>query len=213
MATRRRHLPLIIACMTVAGVGGGAFALIRSFINSAPAPKQQVVQEIHLIRPPPPPPDQPPPPPPPEQEKVQVPDPQQQPDPTPSTQLPPSENLGLDADGGAGGDAFGLVGNRGGRDITASGGSAFAWYASLLKDQILNVLNNDQHVRSGQYRVSLRVWVNDDGSVKQVQITRGSGSADRDRAIEADLQQIKHLSQAPPPGMPNVVSLEVRAQS
>jgi protein TonB len=209
---KRKYLPLIIACLTVTTVGGGAFALIRSFVNSAGPPPKQVVQEIHIIRPPPPPPDEPPPPPPPEQEKVDVPDPRQQPDPTPSQEPPPSANLGLDAEGGAGSDAFGLVGNKGGRDITASGGSAFAWYAGLLKDQIQSVLNGDEHVRSGQFRVSLRVWMGDDGTVRRVEILHGSGNADKDRAIEADLQQIKRLAQAPPAGMPDVINLEVRAQ-
>jgi protein TonB len=212
MAKKRTHLPLIIACLTVTSVGGGAFALIRSFVNSAPTAPKQVVQEIHIIRPPPPPPDVPPPPPPPDQEKVNIPDPQQQPDPTPSKEPPPSANLGLDAEGGAGSDAFGLVGNKGGRDITATGGSAFAWYAGLLKDQIQSLLNGDEHVRSGQFRVALRVWVSEDGSVRRVEIMRGSGSAERDKAIEADLQQMKRLSQAPPAGMPDVINLEVRAQ-
>ena len=153
-----------------------------------------------------------PPPPPPPPDKQDIPDPQQQPDPTPSKEPAPSQNLGLDTEGGAGGDAFGLVGNKGGRDITATGGSAFAWYAGLLKDQIQSLLNGDEHVRSGQFRVSLRVWVAEDGSVRRVEIMHGSGSADRDRAIETDLQQLKRLSQAPPAGMPDVISLEVRAQ-
>jgi len=211
MGKKRKYLPLIIACLTIAGVGGGAFALIRSIVGGASSPPKQVVQEIHIIRPPPPPPDQPPPPPPPP-DKQDIPDPQQQPDPTPSKEPAPSQNLGLDTEGGAGGDAFGLVGNKGGRDITATGGSAFAWYAGLLKDQIQSLLNGDEHVRSGQFRVSLRVWVAEDGSVRRVEIMHGSGSADRDRAIETDLQQLKRLSQAPPAGMPDVISLEVRAQ-
>jgi protein TonB len=212
MSKRRNHLPLVITCLAgVSALGGGAFALIRIVKSAAPPPKQ-VVQEIHLIRPPPPPPDVPPPPPPPPQEKVDIPDPQQQPDPTPSNEPPPAANLGLDAEGGAGGDAFGLVGNKGGRDITAVGGSAVAWYAGLLRDQIRDVLNGDGHIRNGAYRVSLRVWVSVDGTVQRVEIVHGSGNADRDHAIEADLQQIKRMPQAPPAGMPDAISLEVRAQ-
>jgi protein TonB len=212
MKRKRRYIQLILICATFLMVGVGGFALVRNIVSNAPPPPKQVVQEIHLIRPPPPPPDQPPPPPPPEQEKVNIPDPQQQPDPTPSNQPPPSANLGLDAEGGAGGDAFGLVGNKGGREITASGGSAFSWYAGLLKDQVLNLLNSDKQVRTGAYRVLLRAWVSQDGTVQKFEILRGSGSAERDRAIQTDLQQIKHMSQARPAGMPDVISLEVRAQ-
>jgi protein TonB len=212
MKRKRHYLPLILVCGTLGGAGLGAYALVRHIVSTAAPPPKQVVQEIHLIRPPPPPPDQPPPPPPPEQ-KVSIPDAQQQPDPTPSDQPPPAANLGLDAEGGAGGDAFGLVGNKGGREITASGGSAFAWYAGLLKDQVQNLLNGDKQVRNGPFRVLLRAWVSQDGTVQKMEILRGSGNVERDRAIEADLLQIKHMSQARPAGMPDVISLEVRAQS
>src|SRR5579862_3247431 len=168
MAPRRKHLPLIIACLTVSGVGGGAFALIRSFINSAPAPTKQVVQEIHIIRPPPPPPDQPPPPPPPEEEKVNIPDPQQEPDPTPSNEPPPSDQLGLDAEGTAGSDEFGLAGHKGGRDLLGTGGSAFAWYGGLIKNEILDRLGSEPKVRKGAYSAIVQVWVRSDGTIERV---------------------------------------------
>jgi periplasmic protein TonB len=136
----------------------------------------------------------------------------QKPDPTPSKDPPPSQQLGLDTEGAAGGDAFGLVGNKGGRDITAAGGSAFAWYAGLLKDAILDQLNEDRKVRSGNYRVTVRAWVRTDGSVDRMEIVRGSGDATRDRAIESDLEHVKRLPQARPTGMPDVISFEVVAR-
>lgn len=215
MATRRKrrhYTPAILVGLVVVGVGGGAVALVSSFLNSAPTPPPKIVEQIQLIRPPPPPPDQPPPPPPPPEEKVDVPQPEKQPDPTPSNEPPPSTQLGLDAEGGAGSDAFGLIGNKGGRDITASGGSAYAWYAGLLKDEILNELNDDQKVRSGKYRLTLRAWLRQDGSIARVKILQGSGDPDRDREIEADLAHIKRLPQSPPSGMPDVVSFEVMAR-
>lgn len=207
----RVSMYIVSGCVGVVGLGG--FALVHSFVSSAAPPSKPVVQQIQLIRPPPPPPETPPPPPPPPDEKVAVQDPQQKPDPTPSNDPPPSPNLGLDQEGGAGGDAFGLVGNKGGRDITATGGSAFAWYAGLLKDQILSELNQDKNVRSGNYRLSLRAWLGDDGSIKRMEILRGSGDAERDRAIEGDLQRVKRVSQARPTGMPDVISFEVVARS
>lgn len=209
---KRRNLPMIIVGATMLCVALGVYLLIRNLVTSKPPPPKQVVQEIHLIRPPPPPPDTPPPPPPPPEEKIDIPEPQQQPDPTPSNEPPPSANLGLDTEGGAGGDAFGLVGNKGGREITATGGSAFTWYANQLKDAILSQLTEDKRVRNGNYRVTVRAWVNDDGSVRRVEIVHGSGDADRDRAIESDLQNVKRLPQARPVGMPDVISLEVVAR-
>src|SRR5215470_17633794 len=124
---RRRYLVVIALGLVVSGLGAGAVALVRGFLNSAPPQNKKVVQEIHIIRPPPPPPDVPPPPPPPPEEKVNIPDPQHQPDPTPSNDPPPGEQLALGSEGSAGGDAFGRLGKNGGRELLASGGNVYSW--------------------------------------------------------------------------------------
>jgi periplasmic protein TonB len=204
---RRRYIPAVLIGASVTLIGAGTFAMVRSFLNSPPAPAKMVVQQIQLIRPPPPPPDLPPPPPPPPEEKVNVPQPK--PDPTPSNEPPPSEHLGLDEAGGAGGDAFGLVGNKGGRDILGMGGSAFVWYAGLLKDRILDQLNADKAARQGQYSLLVRVWVRGDGSIDHVRIVEGSGDVGRDQAIEAALARLPRLSQGPPADMPEPISLKI----
>jgi protein TonB len=135
--------------------------------------------------------------------------PQPKPDPTPSNEPPPSEQLGLDANGGAGSDAFGLLGNKGGRDLLASGGSAFVWYAGLLKDRILDQLNGDQRAHRGEYSLMVRVWVRGDGSIDHVSIVQGSGDRERDQAIEAALSRLPRLSQGPPADMPEPISLRI----
>jgi protein TonB len=206
---KHRYLPIALLGLGVLTIGAGTFALVRSFLSGGPGQSQKVVQEIHLIRPPPPPPDLPPPPPPPE-EKLVTPEPQQPPDPTPSNEPPPSEHLGLDAEGSAGGDAFGLMGNKGGRDLIGSGGgSAFVWYSGLLKNEIMDQLSAEKRARSGQYTVSLRVWVRGDGSIERVSIVQGSGDRERDHAIEVALSRITRLSQAPPANMPEPISLRI----
>lgn len=204
-----RFLPLILGAVAVTTLGVGAIALMRNFLQSTPGQPKQVTQQIQLIRPPPPPPDLPPPPPPPPEEKVDVPDPPQKPDPTPSDEPPPGEQLGLDAEGSAGGDEFGLAARKGGRDLLASGGSAYAWYAGLLKSQILDQLNSEQHARLGNYSVVVRVWIRSDGTVDRVRIAQSSGSRERDQAIETALSRISRLPQAPPADMPEPVSLRI----
>lgn len=203
----RRRLPVVLLGLCISLIGAGTVAMVRSFLNSAPAPSKPVVQEIHLIRPPPPPPDLPPPPPPPPEEKVDVHEPK--PDPSPSNQPPPGQQLGLDADASAGGDAFGLLANRGGRDLLATGGSAYTWYAGLLKNQILDQLNSDKLARQGAYTLMVRVWVGSDGTIDRVHIVQGSGDRERDSAIEAALSRISRLAQAPPADMPEPISLRI----
>ncbi len=205
---KRRYLPIVLFGLCVTLIGAGTFALMRNFLNSPAGTPQKVVQEIHLIRPPPPPPDLPPPPPPPE-EKVDVHDPEKQPDPTPSNEPPPGEQLGLDADGTAGGDAFGLLGNKGGRDLLGSGGSAYVWYAGLVKNQILEELTTEKQAHRGEYSMVVRVWVRGDGTIERVRVVEGSGNRERDAAIEAALSRMQRLAQAPPADMPEPISLRI----
>lgn len=204
---KRRYIPITLLGLTVSVIGAGTFAMMRSFLNSPPNTPKQVIQEVHLIRPPPPPPDLPPPPPPPPEEKVNV--PEQKPDPAQSNDPPPGQQLGLDADASAGGDAFGLLANKGGRDLLASGGSAFSWYAGLLKDQILNQLNASAAAHKGDYSLVVQVWVASDGTINRVRVAQGSGDRTRDQAIEQALSRLSRLNQAPPADMPEPISLRI----
>jgi periplasmic protein TonB len=198
---------VILGGVIATTLGVGAIALMRNFLQSTALPPKPLVQEIHLIRPPPPPPDLPPPPPPPPEEKVVVPD-QAKPDPTPSNEPPPGDQLGLDAQGTAGGDAFGLAARPGGRDLLASGGSAYAWYGGLVKNEILEQLGNLKP-RGGQHAVDVRIWVRDDGTVERVRITEASGDSAWDRAIQVALSRMTRISQPPPADMPQPISLRI----
>ena len=207
-AQRYRFLPMIALCVLVALVGGGVIWMVRNFLAGEPPAQKKVVQEIRIIRPPP---EQlpPPPPPPPPEEEVDIPDPQSEPEPSPSDEPPPGEQLGLDAEGTAGGDGFGLAARKGGRDLLASGGSAYAWYAGLLKNEILERLQDEKRARAGSYSVLVRVWVRPDGTIERFALAQSSGDRDRDRAIEAALAGIGRISQGPPADMPQPVSLRI----
>ena len=188
-------------------IGTGVFALMRAFLRGGAPHPQQVVQQIELIQPPPPPPNLPPPPPPPPEEKVHIDTPQKAPQPT--DRPPPGPQLGLDAKGGAGSNSFGLVGRPGGRDIISEGGSAFTWYAGLLKDQILNQLGAQPMARSASYSVVVTVWVGDDGTIRRVEIAKTSGDPQRDQSIQAALSRMGRLSQPPPADMPEPITLRI----
>lgn len=206
-----RRLPVLALGLMVTLIGTGAFALLRTFLRGGSPHPQQVVQQIQLIRPPPPP-NLPPPPPPPPEEKLHIATPQKAPQPTPD-HPPPSQQLGLDAKGGAGGDAFGLAARPGGQDITGEGGSAFSWYAGLLKDQILNQLGAQPEARANSYTVVVSVWVGGDGTVQRVQIAQSSGDPERDHSIESALTRLGRLSQPPPADMPEPITLRIVSHS
>lgn len=183
---------------------------LRKFLATPVQPQKKVVQEIQIVRPPPPPPDVKPPPPPPPEEKVDLPEPA----PTPvenSAEPPPGEQLGVDAAGTGGGDAFGLVGRPGGRDLlsTSGTGANFNWYAGIIKDQILDSLENEPWARKGSYSVNVRLWIRRDGTVERAELAGSSGNRERDEAIRRSLSQLSRISQAPPVEMPQPIKLKI----
>ena len=202
---------MIVMAAVVVFVGLGLFWLVKNFLAGTPPATKKVVQEIHVIRPPPPP-DQPPPPPPPPEEKVDVHEPEPPPDPVASNEPPPGDQLGLDADGSAGSDGFGLAARKGGRDLLASGGSAYVWYAGLLKNEIVGKLQDEKKVRSGNYSIQVRVWVRQDGTIERIHFTQSSGNGERDKAIEEAITRIR-ISQAPPADMPQPINLRIASRA
>jgi periplasmic protein TonB len=184
---------------------------IRAIMASKNGKPARQVQVVQVIRPPPPPPENQPPPPPPE--KVDEPLPQDQPEPSPSDEAAPSEQLGLDAEGGAGGDAFGLAARKGGHEITGGGGAIFAWYTQILKDAIVDRLSSDKALRSKKFTIVVKVWIAPDGQVKEARLVSASGAKDVDGAIEAVLTRLGRLREAPPLEMPQPVSLRIVSRS
>lgn len=211
----RRHrllarLPLIGGGVLVLLLVLGLVWLIHGVMAGKQDKKERSVQVVTVVRPPPPPPDEPPPPPP---EVKDEPLPQDEPEPTPSDEPSPAEQLGLDADGAAGGDAFGLAARKGGRDITGSGGAVFAWYTGMIKDAMLDALSADARVRAKKFTVTVKVWVEPDGSIRTARLANSSGNRELDQAIEAALLQAGRVREAPPVEMPQPVSLRIVSRS
>lgn len=206
-AAGKRHLPLLVAVVAIVVVIGAGVWWLRGFLDKPVETPKQIVQEVRIVRPPPPP-EEPPPPPPPLEEEVGLPEPEAMPEPTPSNEPPPGNQLGIDAEGSGSGDGFGLLGRPGGRDLLATGGSVFAWYGGLVKDEVLERLGDDPEVRKGSYSIAIRVWVRHDGEIERASLVGTSGDAERDRAIERALRSAR-LSQPPPANMPQPINLRI----
>jgi protein TonB len=199
----------IIGVFVTATAASGAVYLIKQFIDSPPPPPKQVIQEVRLIRPPTPPPETPPPPPPPEvEEKVNLPDPPPMPD-APSDQPPAGDLLGLDSDGVAGGDGFGLAARRGGRDLLASGGDRFGWYAGMLKQDLLSLLGEERDFRLRAYSVNVRLWLDAHGGVTRVDLASSTGDRDLDKRLRERLSGMERVAQAPPDDLPQPIQLRI----
>lgn len=207
----RRFVPLIGAAAIVLVVTTGLIWVIRGWMQEKPdKPARQTAQVVKLIRPPPPPPEPPPPPPP--EEEIEEPLPQETPAEAPPDDAAPAEQLGLDAEGVAGSDGFGLAARKGGREI-GLGGAAFAWYTTMLKDSILDVLSDDERVRKGSYQVTVRVWLSNGGGVERIKLASTSGDRELDAAIEQALGRMARVREAPPLEMPQPITLRIVSRS
>ena len=203
-----RFVPLIAGTAIVLLVTALLIWAVHGMMQEkADQPKRQVAQIVKLIRPPPPPPEPPPPPPP--EEKIEEQLPQETPEETPPDEASPAEQLGIDAEGVAGGDSFGLAARKGGRDLLGSGGAVFGWYTTLLKDSILDVLSDDERIRRGAYQVTVRVWLTREGNVERIKLATTSGNRELDSAIERALEKMSKVREAPPIEMPQPVTLRI----
>jgi periplasmic protein TonB len=188
----------------------GFMWFVRSMMNAKTGKTTRTVQIVQVIRPPPPPPPDKPPPPPPE--KSPEPLPKDVPEPTPEQQpdQAPEQPLGVDADGSAGGDAFGLAARRGGSDLIGGTGTApYAWYTNRMRDTIKDRLSAAPCTKSAKGSLSTRIVVGADGHVKQIKLVTTTGNAQLDSCVEKVLDSITTLGDTPPPNMPETVNLRL----
>lgn len=204
----QQYFPVVTGTLIVLVVAVLLIWSVSNMLNNKDnGPKRAVEQKITMIRPTPPP-EAPPPPPP--EEKIEEPIEQLEPEQAPEqADAAPAEQLGLDADGAAGADGFGLAARKGGRDLLGTGTGAFVWYTTLLKDSILQTLSDDERVRKGSYQINVKVWLTSDGRVERIQLASTSGNRDLDGAIENALTRLGKVREAPPLEMPQPITLRI----
>lgn len=201
--------------------GGGVILLVGLGVylwvagnGGMQAPRPPEVQRISVVMPPPPPPPPPElePPPEPEVREVDVPEPEPEPLADADNEPPPGEDLGLDADGVAGSDGFGLKARKGGRGLIG-GGDINKWYASLVQKDLQTVLAAEREIRQGRYSVVLKIWLAPDGRVEDSELVQGSGDTDLDQALTAVLAGGVRISRAPPEDLPQPIRLRISSRT
>ncbi len=204
----RKWLPIAGAAVLVMVLSGGAAALI-GMMSGTSAPQQPLVQQISVIMPPPP----PPPPeiqqPKPEEVKIDEPEPEPLAD---TDQQAPGDELGLDADGVAGGDAFGLLAKKGGRGLLGNG-NPYAWYAGVLQRDLQSFLSDDETIRNlGSYAVIVSIRLSPDGYIQESQLLSGSNNPQLDAALKHALSAGVRISREPPEDLPQPIRLRISSR-
>jgi protein TonB len=209
----RVYVPKIIGGLILIVAIGYVIKVIGNFISEAPKHEKRI-QPITLLAPPPPPPPPPPkvepPPPEPEMEKIE----QEQPDPEPLPDVPdqqPAGDTGLDAEGTAGSDAFGMVGRKGGKGLLG-GGNPNAWYAGTIKASLIDILSEHDELRKKSYTAIVKIWLNPDGTVSRFDLAKGSNDPDIDKLLERLLAKFKKAGEAPPPGMEQPIKFKISSR-
>jgi TonB family protein len=149
--------------------------------------------------------------------------PQDQPKGPENDNTPAGDKLGLDAEGTAGGDAFGLAGKKGGRSLLAGGNgmgrlsllSKFAGYTQMveteIRKKIMKRLDEEGGIPKGTLQAVVRISVDNNGAVIAYKIIGSSGNNKMDGAVKSSLEHIK-ISEPPPDGMPRTMDIKIKSQ-
>ena len=206
------YLPRVIAVVVIIAIVYGVVNFIQGFLDDKPEKKGPKVQKITLFKPPPPPPPPPPPDePPPEPEIEEEVEPEPEPEDLPDvSDEAPAESLGLDADGAAGADGFGLAARKGGRGLLA--GNPNAWYAGVVKNAVLDAMMDRDELRRRAYAAYISIWIDIDGTVLRYKLNRSSGDENIDSIIKSVLANVKRVSDKPPVGMKQPLKLKITSR-
>lgn len=207
-----------VAAALLAVFAGGAFTVSQLMHSGAEAPKKVIdTVRLQLIQPPPPPPPPPQPqPPPPPQPKQFLEQPKLADKPVEKPpEAPKAAALSTDLKG-PGSDNFGLSGSGNGDTIGGGGGDQdagkFGWYASIIQTQVQALLQKDDKLRSGRYRVILSIWLAPDGKAQRIKLVNATGDTSLDGEIQEQLASMPPLSSAPPQDMPQPVNLRIEGR-
>lgn len=220
-----KNLIWVVSAAVALAILGGGFYLVKVLISDGVPRKGRQMHMVTLLKPPPPPPVREKPPEPKVEEKKEIiktePDTQPQQDDQAKDDAPAGEQLGVDAEGSAGSDAFGLMAKKGGRPLI--GGSSadqsllrkYAWYTQIIQEEIRKKvrehLDRDGGIPDGNLKTLVRVTLDRRGYITGHTILASSGSHKMDEAVAAALK-VMRLSEPPPDGMPTTLKLRITSQ-
>jgi TonB family protein len=132
---------------------------------------------------------------------------------------PAGKQLGLDAEGSAGSDGFGLIGNKGGAGLIGGGeggGSSFGRYGRFIEDdlnrKVRKRLEAGGGIPKGNLKLVVQIDMDPQGKIVRFRIVSSSGDSRLDGAVRDTLKHDGVISQTPPDGMPRGVNIRISSQ-
>jgi TonB family protein len=84
-------------------------------------------------------------------------------------------------------------------------------YVELVQRDIIDRLKADSNLSAGEYRISVRLWLDERGRVTRSEIISSSGDDRRDQDFSAALRNMR-ISQSPPEALPQPLRIEFRVR-
>lgn len=200
---------LVLICLSV--------FVLKILMTDEGQKRKRQIQMVRLLKPPPPPKIKEKPPEP-EIKKEEIIEPEPEPEQTEDQSqddTPAGDDLGLDAEGGAGSDGFGLVGKKGGRSLIGGGRGnnsllrKYAWYTRFIEEAISKRLARNGGIPSDKLKTLVRIVMDEVGTIVNYRIYGSSGNQQMDDAVMLALEQTEMISEPPPERMPRVVRIEI----
>lgn len=206
---RRVAVMAIVVVAILAALGWGLKSMLGGSGTTAKKPPK-----ISLLpatpAPPPPPPKEEKKPEPKEQKEVKV-------DQAEKKDQPPDDpSLKMEGQAGDGPSMF-AAGKVTSEDLSKLGAgnggltNPFNVYAGSIKAELQRYLARRSELKRRQYRVELRVWVAEDGRLRNFELLDSTKDTDIDEAIRSALGALAAFSDPPPPGMPQPIKLRIVA--
>ena len=226
----KKSISWVLIAVFILVTGVGAY-IVKTVLSGDEPRKKNNVATVTLLKPPPPAviKEKPPEPEPvkeiPKKEEILTPEVNETQAPQNDNQdnTPAGDRLGVDAEGGAGNDSFGLVGKKGGRSLIAGGqgignGSLltkFAGYTQIvnteLRKKVMKLLDEEGGIPKGKLQAVVRVSIDMDGMVIEYRIIGSSGNSKMDEAVNRSLRAFR-ISEPPPDGMPRTMTIKITCQ-
>lgn len=142
-------------------------------------------------------------------EEPEVPDPEPEPEAieeSDSDEPPPDAgDVSTGIEGAGGGMTIG--GGGGGR---GGGGDPKKYWAGQISRDLQRVLGESDEFRRRSYNMQIRIWFNENGSLEELELVKGSGDAGFDARLKQYLLASYRRPNAPPESM-QPVTLRIRA--
>jgi TonB family protein len=133
------------------------------------------------------------------------------------------EALGVEEEGSAGSDSFGLRAKKGGKDLlqfleprqakpSVNRGPLFLTYGGTLASELETFLKDDPALRGKNFVTVVKIWVNAVGRIERCSIDQSSGNRAIDDRILRHIQSFSGQLEVPPRGMPQPIIIRIRSK-